>query len=470
MSFLSSSFVGFFAVVLAVYWALPSRRAQNVLLLAASLVFYGWIHPWFLVPLLFSATVDFVAAQAIETRPESRRAWLAASVVTNLGLLAFFKYQGFFVESVQVALAAVGVDASLPTLRWMVPLGISFFTFQSLGYTVAVYRGEARARRDPIDFYLYATFFPQLVAGPIHEPEFLLPQLERPRQLRIEALVGGLTLALWGAVKKVVVADRIAADVDAIFSAPEPAFPLVVVGSVAFGVQLFADFSGYTDIARGVARMLGVELARNFDLPFVAVTTPSFWRRWHISLSRWVGKVLYEPLVQAGPRSPTRVATALMVTFLVLGLWHGASWTFVALGLFQGVAAVVYTFTWPLVPAAVRRSPVFLAAAWLVHVGLVLVPSGILFREVSLARVAGHLARAGAPVPPIDAALAWGTLGSTVAFAAFVAAGSGVARWAGERASRPWTLPLHLLAWLAAAALVEAMERPLLREFVYFRF
>lgn len=470
MSFLSSTFVVFLAIVLVTYWALPSHRAQNVLLLGASLVFYGWIHPWFLLPLLFSATVDFVAAQAIEAGRGRRRAWLLASVVTNLGLLAFFKYQGFFVESVQAALGAVGLQVSLPTLRWMVPLGISFFTFQSLGYTVAVYRGEARARRDPVDFYLYATFFPQLVAGPIHEPEYLLPQLERPRVLRVEALVGGASLAAWGAVKKVAVADRVAADVDAIFSSPEPAFALVLVGSVAFGVQLFADFSGYTDIARGVARMLGVDLARNFDLPFVAVTTPSFWRRWHISLSRWVGKILYEPLVQAGPRSPGRVAGALMVTFLVLGLWHGASWTFLALGLFQGVAAIAYTFVWPLIPAAVRRNPVFLVTAWLVHVGLVLVPSGVLFREVSLERVLGHVARASVPLSEIDAALAWGTLGSTAAFAAFVAAGSVVGRLVGERASRPWALPLHVLGWLAAAALVEAMERPLIREFVYFRF
>ncbi len=461
MSFLSLPYAALLALTLLSQLLLPTHRQRNVALLLASVVFYAWIHPWFLGPLLISALVDHSLALAITANSRRARWAVPLSVAVNLGQLAVFKYHGFFVD---IFGERLGVDdAGLRALGLVIPAGISFYTFQTLGYTIEVARGEARARRDLLDYLLYVGFFPQLVAGPIERPEVLLPQLERPRQLTAATVASGLSLIAWGVVQKVLVADSISVEVDAAFTAAAPGRLLLLAGAMGFGLQLFADFSGYTDIARGSARVLGVQLSPNFDKPFLAVTTPGFWRRWHLSLSRWVGAMVYGPLVRRGQPGPARITLALLVSFLVVGLWHGADATFVALGLLQGAAAVLYTFLWPRLPWLLRTNPFFLVIAWGVHTFGVLVPSAVLFREVSLGRVVEHAMRLTTPTPPDD-----------MPQAAVVFAAIGVLSLpllVGSVVNDRLAPAVHrTLWWAVAAALALAASAPLGRSFVYFQF
>jgi alginate O-acetyltransferase complex protein AlgI len=339
MTFHSLPFVIFFPVVLAAYWCLR-HRGQNLLLLAASYVFYGWIHPWFVAIMLVSTTVDYWAGQRMEDDPANRRRYLTASLVVNLGMLGFFKYFNFFIDNVRTVLASLGVTAAPPTLEILLPAGISFYTFQALSYTIDIYRGEMRARRNPIDFALFVAFFPHLVAGPIMRAQNLLTQVEEPRSFSVDAARRGAVLVAWGFFKKLVVADNVAPIAGRIFGHQDPSFELIWVGVFAFGVQIYADFSAYSDIARGVARWFGFELIVNFNHPYIAHSPTDFWRRWHISLSTWFRDYVYIPLGGGRVPSPSREANVL-ATFLLSGLWHGASWNFVLWGLYHGLLLVV---------------------------------------------------------------------------------------------------------------------------------
>ena len=339
MIFHSLSFLVFFVVVVAIYWRLP-HRAQNRFLLAASYVFYGWLQPWFVLVMLASTTVDFWAARRMEDTPAQKKRYLAASLSVNLGMLAFFKYFNFFAENVHAALATIGVQVDLPVLAILLPAGISFYTFQALSYTIDVYKGEMHARRDPLDFALFVAFFPHLVAGPIMRAQNLLVQVERERRFSADAARSGLVLMVWGFFKKLVVADNVAVIANRVFAHDAPTFEILWAGVFAFGIQIYADFSAYSDIARGVARWFGFELIVNFDHPYIACSPTDFWRRWHISLSTWFRDYVYIPL--GGNRVPAlQRETNLLATFLISGLWHGASWNFVLWGFYHGVLVVV---------------------------------------------------------------------------------------------------------------------------------
>ena len=344
MLFHSVSFVLFFAVVLAVQGRLR-HRAQNLFLLAASLFFYGSWNARLLWLIVGSATLDYVASLAIErsTRRKTAKRWMLASVTANLTLLGIFKYAGFFVESFVALLHTFGVDASGPALHIILPVGISFYTFQSMSYTIDVYRGDQRACRSYTDFLLYVSFFPQLVAGPIERASRLLPQIENPREpLKRGDVVEGIHLILVGIVQKVFLADALAVHVDRVFSDPTRFDSLtLLLGLWAFAVQIYCDFSGYSKMARGIARLIGFRLVRNFAEPYFSASITEFWRRWHISLSAWLRDYLYIPL-GGNRRGPGRTYLNLMLTMLLGGLWHGASWNFVIWGGLHGLFLAVH--------------------------------------------------------------------------------------------------------------------------------
>jgi len=341
MLFNSIAFAVFLPLVFAGYWLLNQRplRLQNAFLLVASYVFYGWWDWRFLFLLAFSSSVDYLVSLAIgdTLNPARRKALLWVSLVCDLGILGFFKYFNFFIESFAALLEAVGLQANLPTLRIILPVGISFYTFQSLSYTIDVYRREIQPVRDPIAFFAFVSFFPQLVAGPIERAGHLLPQFLARRSFDTNRARDGLRQALWGLFKKVVIADNLAVDVDHVFgSAGEPSGPALAIGAIYFATQIYCDFSGYSDVAIGVARLFGFDLARNFALPYFSRDMAEFWRRWHISLSTWFRDYVYIPLGGSRVASKWRRLLNVMVTFTVSGLWHGADWKFVVWGLLNG--------------------------------------------------------------------------------------------------------------------------------------
>lgn len=340
MLFNSLTFFIFFAAVFLLYLALP-HRGQNRLLLAASYLFYGAWDWRFLFLLIFSCTLDFLFAQAIgkTPSPRARKAWVAASIGLNLGILGFFKYFNFFADSLALLLEALGFHASLPALRILLPVGISFYSFQSMSYTIDVYRGVLAPARRWSDFALYLAFFPQLVAGPIERATNLLPQVQQPRTVSDYGISHGAYLILWGLFQKVVIADNICRMADAVFGAPQTQAVSVLLGVYAFALQIYCDFSGYSNIARGLALMLGFRLMLNFRNPYFATNPSDFWQRWHISLSTWLRDYLYIPL-GGNRQSPARTRRNLMLTMLLGGLWHGAAWTHVSWGFFHGLLLI----------------------------------------------------------------------------------------------------------------------------------
>jgi alginate O-acetyltransferase complex protein AlgI len=431
MSFVSQGheFLVFFAIVLSAYSiagrylsASAGHRVQNLLLVSASYIFYGWWDVRLLLLIVISTVVDFCAGLMIErgelTRRQRcwstlalplaavcfigldwdavcaadsisdglaavfenaplasggglaqwivggtllavlagnllypiltslsertcRRVFLVASVVANLGILGLFKYFNFFAESLVELAGVAGVTLDTPTLEVLLPVGISFYTFQTMGYTIDVYRGRVKPVDRFSDFMLYVCFFPQLVMGPIERAAQLLPQIDSPRKVRLDQLTSGTLLAVWGYFKKAVIADNVAVIVDQTFSDPSPPGSMVVLATYAFAIQIYCDFSGYTDIGRGVARMLGIELRLNFRLPYFATTPGDFWQRWHISLSSWLRDYLYIPL--GGNRHGERTMYRnLILTMLLGGLWHGAAWNFVLWGAYHGLLLILF--------------------------------------------------------------------------------------------------------------------------------
>ena len=341
MTFHSLDFVAFFLIVTAVYWRL-SHEAQNWFLLVGSYLFYGWVEPWFCLLLGGTTIVDWWVAlrMGLDREPSSRRTWLLVSLISNLTVLGFFKYYNFFVESVAAALGTLGMAVPLPVLNIVLPVGISFYTFQSLSYTIDVYRGRLAPSGSLRDFALFVSFFPQLVAGPIERAEALLPRVQAPRVFNLVVARDALVLMAWGFFKKLVIADNVGIVANRVFSMKDPGFEMLWAGVFAFGIQIYADFSAYTDIARGSARWLGFDLMKNFDHPYLAVSPSDFWRRWHISLSSWFRDYLYIPLGGSRHGLPRTLAN-IMITFVVSGLWHGAAWNFVLWGAFHGLLLVM---------------------------------------------------------------------------------------------------------------------------------
>lgn len=342
MSFASLTFVIFLAAVFLVHWAVPRVRWQNAVLALASVVFYGWWDWRFCGLLIASALVDFALGRALGTTaaPRRRRLLLGLSVVFNLGLLGTFKYFGFFADSFALALAALGWETSWTTLHLILPIGISFYTFQTLSYTIDIYRRHFEPQRDLLAYLAFVGFFPQLVAGPIERASHLLPQFLRGRAFDPAEAAEGLRFILWGLLKKMVLADNLAALVTGPFATPGVATPAsLVLATVAFAFQIYCDFSGYSDIAVGAGRLFGIRLVRNFACPYLATSITEFWRRWHISMSTWFRDYVYIPL--GGSRGPASATTRnLLLTTGLSGLWHGAAWHFVAWGLLHGIYLV----------------------------------------------------------------------------------------------------------------------------------
>jgi alginate O-acetyltransferase complex protein AlgI len=329
----------FLTLVVLVYWWLGKRRQQNVLLLLVSYFFYGW-WDWRFVGLMFASTlIDFCVAQAIAAADAQRRRrqLLVLSLIVNLGILATFKYFNFFVQSLVDAANAVGLhDVPLPLFRLILPLGISFYTFQEIAYVVDVYWRKQTPARSFVDYALFVSLFPHLISGPIQRPHHLLGQVQNPRRFQRNVFFDGLMLIALGLFRKCVIADNFATLANAAFRGQlGSGWGASVIGAVSFAFQIYGDFSGYTDLARGSAKLLGFEFMVNFRRPYLAATLRDFWRRWHISLSSWLRDYLYIPL---GGNLGGRLKTMrnLMITMLLGGLWHGANWTFLVWGGIHG--------------------------------------------------------------------------------------------------------------------------------------
>ena len=360
MSLSDLEFAFFFPAVFALYWLLPRRAAvQNVVLLLASFVFYATWNLRLLPVLLIATGVDYAVGrylganplegrdldEAAEARVRRRRKWaLGVSIAFNLGLLGYFKYAGFFTQSLDDLLTAFGLPSALPVLRIALPLGISYYTLQKLGYVLDVYYERIEPCLDPLAFTTFTSFFPQLIAGPITRARLMLPQFQAARHLTPALVASGARTFLLGYAMKAYVADWLArACVDPVFADPARYTPLSLwIGLLSYAGQLFCDFGGYSIMAIGVGRLLGIELPQNFNYPYISSSLAEFWRRWHMSLNNWLFDYLFAPLTTGRSWFRSRMGAGFIVVFLVSGLWHGAMWTFVLWGLFHGLALAVH--------------------------------------------------------------------------------------------------------------------------------
>ena len=390
MLFVELRFFVFFAIVLAVYWSLKTNNARKWSILFASYYFYGsWDWRFAGMLLLLSAGDWFFALRLSDTESaRARKLYVSASLFMNLSVLAWFKYFHFFVGSARALAEQFRFHLSEPTLKIILPVGVSFFTFQSLSYTIDVYRREIAPVRSLRDYLMFASFFPQLVAGPIVRPTYFVPQMASKRTLTLDDVKAAMYLFLLGYVKKVCIADNISPYVDRVFNHPVGYSGLASINAVwLYTAQIFCDFSGYSDMAIAVAALLGYKLVLNFDAPYLAVSIQDFWRRWHISLSLWIRDYIY---ISLGGRSKTnRLITYRnnVLTMLAGGLWHGAAWTFVGWGGAHGGAQVVhqeFKRALPIKPEQAWWRPAF---GWFVTINFVCV-GWILFRSSSFATAA----------------------------------------------------------------------------------
>jgi D-alanyl-lipoteichoic acid acyltransferase DltB (MBOAT superfamily) len=351
MSFTEVEFFFFLPVVLLVHWMLPrSRRFQNVFLLAVSLLFYAAWNYRFLALVVTGAVVDFIAIQQMEGDPDRdgrlnarRRVALTVSLVFSLGALGFFKYESFFAQSLNTVFERLGARGQLPVLHLLLPLGISFFTLQRIGYVLDVYWGRIKPTKSVLDFLLFSCFFPQLAAGPISRGSELMVQLERPRRLTAEMLADGSVAFLLGFTMKAWAADVIGLSwVDPVFAASARFGRTAhIAAALGYPLQVFGDFAGYSLMAIGVARLFAITLPVNFNYPFLSKSLPELWRRWHISLNRWLFDYIFTPMTTSRGWFRGRLDVAMLVTFLASGLWHGAHWTFVTWGALHGIGMIV---------------------------------------------------------------------------------------------------------------------------------
>lgn len=346
MLFNSLEFAIFLSLVFFLHWFMPAARkvkAQNLVILLASYVFYGWWDWRFLFLMLFSTSLDFAVGLALSrtSKLSKRKALLYLSVVSNVALLCFFKYYNFFVDSLIEGFAGLNIDLGKRSLNVILPIGISFYTFQTIGYTVDVYRKKVEATKDVLAYFTFVSFFPQLVAGPIERAQNLLPQFGKTRVFDYTLAKDGLRQILWGLFKKVVIADVIGVSVDKVFLSYDlHSGSTLFVGALLFAVQVYADFSAYADIAIGTGKLFGIRLMRNFNYPFFSTSFGEFWRRWHISLSLWFRDYVYIPLGGGRKSNLTRTRN-IMIVFLLSGIWHGSNdLNFVVFGLAQGFLVV----------------------------------------------------------------------------------------------------------------------------------
>jgi D-alanyl-lipoteichoic acid acyltransferase DltB (MBOAT superfamily) len=397
MCFNSYAFALFFGTLFPAYWLLGRwPRIQNIALLAAGYYFYASWSPRFLALLVLTTVMDYACGLWVDKieRKEGRRAVVALSMALNLGMLGYFKYYNFFAENLLALFEHAGVPITLRQIEVVLPIGISFYTFQSMSYVIDVYRREIKPTKNLVQFAVFVSFFPHLVAGPIMRPTTLLPQVAAPRRFALDRFYDGVYLIFWGMFEKVVVADNLAVVVNDLFgrwSTLDGGLALLAI--YAFAFQIYGDFAGYTNMARGVAKCLGFELPLNFNLPYFATSPRDFWNRWHISLSQWLRDYLYIPL---GGNRGGRMLTCrnVMLTMLLGGLWHGAQWTFVAWGFYHGALLVVHRLAGPYLEK-IRPQRDFDRACWtgvrmIVTFHLVCV-GWLIFRAASLEQAVGML-------------------------------------------------------------------------------
>lgn len=341
MLFNSIDFAIFLPIVFALYWFVTNRnlKLQNLLIVVSSFVFYGWWDWRFLFLMVGTASVDFIVGILLSKQEikRKRKILLSYSIIANLGILAFFKYFNFFADNFVSAFTIFGVKLNPVSLQIVLPVGISFYTFQALSYTIDVYRKKLEPTKSIIDYFAFISFFPQLVAGPIERATNLLPQFYKKRTFDYSKAVDGMRQILWGLFKKIVIADNCAEYANLIFdNSPEYSGSTLVLGAIFFTFQIYGDFSGYSDIAIGTSRLFGFELMRNFNFPYFSRDMAEFWRRWHISLSTWFRDYLYFPL--GGSRGGTWLKVRnTFIIFIVSGFWHGANWTFIVWGTLNAI-------------------------------------------------------------------------------------------------------------------------------------
>ena len=395
MIFTSYDFLVFFLIVFALYWLAKRRQWQNLILLAASYVFYGWVHPWYALLLAFSTLADYGLALAIARWRERTSLFVTLSLLLNLGVLGFFKYFNFFHEGFASLLSGLGIQSDVLLVRVLLPVGLSFYTLKKLAYIIDVARGTLEPTRDLVGFSLFVAFFPQITAGPIDRAQKILPQVQSDRVWKAENFYFAWPLLVMGFFKKIVIADTVRVAVDRVFIHKAPTPFMLLAATLGFTLQILADFSAYTDMARAIARLLGFETSENFRSPYLALTPTDFWNRWHITLSTWLRDYIFFPLrrVLLRARWPEWLTDALppLVTMFLSGVWHGAGWTYIVWGLFFGVLIVVYQFlglggAWKPSNLATRL------LAWLVMF-VFLVVSFFIFRAPSLSWLVGVFAR-----------------------------------------------------------------------------
>ncbi len=475
MLFNSLPFALFFAVVLAGCHLLRHHRAQNLWLLAASYFFYGYWNWKLLGLLLFSTFLGYFGGRIIagSRSPRVRRSALAACLAGNLLLLFFFKYYNFFAGALEDVLCRLGLVVFPGILTLVLPVGISFYTFQSISYTVDVYRGTVPPVVNVLDFALYKAFFPQLVAGPIERAAHMMPQIQNPRPFDFGRFSEGFHWICWGLFQKVFVADNLARLADRAFSGSGADGWEVLCGLYAFAFQIYGDFAGYSNIARGTAMMLGFDLVVNFDLPYFSASPREFWQRWHISLSTWLRDYVYIPL-GGNRRGLLRGLANVLVTLLLGGLWHGAAWTYVIWGLYHGVWLALHRLWLRLRPASWVPPPV-LRGTWSLACGVVtfhLVCLGwLIFRAESLTHLWRLLSALGTRMPWAEAArmLPWGR-----DFLFYTALLIGVEIFQRRRgrvdALLRGPVALRALVYVAGFYLMVFSGAPHAKEFIYFQF
>lgn len=353
MLFNTLTYLIFLPVTFAIYWMIRGAKAKNIAIILASFVFYGWWDMRFLALMIATCVINYFTVNAIVTgrTATSRKSWLTITLLINFLVLGIFKYFNFFSQSLSTLLCAIGLNADMPTIDVLLPVGISFYTFQLSGFAIDHYRKPQQyGKVDFVCFMTFITFFPQLVAGPIERWDSMRPQITHDRTFDYSSARDGMRLLLWGLVKKVLIADNCASVADYVFDHQATlSLPDLWVGALAFTFQIYGDFSGYSDMAIGSARLFGIQLSRNFNTPYFATTAKDFWNRWHITLMTWLKDYIYIPL-GGNRRGAVRRQLNVLAVFILSGLWHGSNWTFVAWGLYHAL--------WRLLPLRYITFPV----------------------------------------------------------------------------------------------------------------
>ena len=372
MLFQTWSFLVFFLIVYPLYLLVKGTRLRLPFLLAISYVFYAWLDVWYLVPIIYTSILDYFVVAAM-ARSQRKKRWLFVSIANSLLLLGVFKYGGFITANVNALLSAVGLSLAVPAPGRLLPAGLSFYLFQSMGYVIDCYRGTAEREKSFLAHATFVAFFPRLLAGPIERAGNLLPQLHETPRIRVDDFAEGLSLFVVGLFKKIALADYMALYVGQVYGAPgEFQAPALLLATFLFAWQIYFDFSGYTDMARGVARMMGIRLMLNFNNPYLATSLGEFWGRWHISLSSWFKDYVYIPL-GGNRKGQFNTYRNIFLTMVLSGLWHGAAWTFVLWGAVHAVGRFATrelertTFYQQRVPRFAKQMFVFaiVAFAWI---------------------------------------------------------------------------------------------------------